>query len=114
VVRTFYRSLKLQKVTVASHHTIILREQDAGATYLRRLLYARDQDGQQTRTVHTPGGNTQVGTQTFSATTNGHNKARLFERPDEEARRKDDAQSIRNARTKAKLENETDKRARVS
>ena len=52
--------------------------------------YARDEDGKQTRTVHSPGGNTQVGTQTFVPTPNGRNEAWLFKRPDEEARRRDD------------------------
>jgi len=40
--------------------------------------YGRDQNGQQTRTVHTPGGNTHVGTQTCVTTPNGRNEARLF------------------------------------
>ena len=76
--------------------------------------YARDEDGKQTRTVHSPGGNTHVGTQTFATTPTGNNQAWLFMRPDVVARRKDDAQSTRDARTKAKHEIETGKRARVS
>jgi len=76
--------------------------------------YARDEDGKQTRTLHSPGGNTHVGTQTFVTTPNGRNEAWLFKRPDEETRRKDDAQSICDSRKKAKRENETGMRARVS
>ena len=75
--------------------------------------YARDEDGKQTRTVHSPGGNTHVGTQTFVPTPNGNNQAWLFMRPDVVARRKDDAQSIRDSRKKRKSEIETGKRARV-
>ena len=52
--------------------------------------YARDEDGKQTWTVYSPGGNTQVGKQTLSTTPNGRNEAWLIERPDEEAHRKDD------------------------
>ena len=51
--------------------------------------YSRDEDGKQTRTVHSPGGNSQVGTQTFSTTANGRNEAWLFNRPDEEVRQQD-------------------------
>ena len=75
--------------------------------------YARDEDGKQTRTVYSPGGNTHVGEQTFSTTPLGRNEAWLLNRHDEEARRMD-AQSIRNARTRAKREIETGKRARAS
>ena len=75
--------------------------------------YARDEDGKQTRTVHSPEGNTHVGTQTFVPTPNGNNQAWLFMRPDVVARRKDDAQSIRDSRKKRKSEIETGKRARV-
>ena len=63
--------------------------------------YARDEDGKQTRAVQSPRGNTQVGKQTLSTTPNGRNEAWLFKRPDEEARRKDDAQSIRDSRKKS-------------
>ena len=73
----------------------------------------RDQDGKQTRTVHTPGGTTQVGTQTFDTTPNDHNKAWLFKRPDE-ARRKDDAQSIRDSRKKAKRAEKSEEAPRES
>ena len=52
--------------------------------------YGRDQGGKQTRTVHTPGGKTHVGTQAFVTTRNDHNEAWLFKLPDEEARRQDD------------------------
>jgi hypothetical protein len=76
--------------------------------------YARDEDGKQTRTVHIPGGNTHVGTQTFVTTPTGHNEAWLFTRPDKKSLRRDNAQSTRNARTKAKRKNETGMRARVS
>ena len=76
--------------------------------------YARDEDGKQTRTVHSPGGNTQGGKQTLSTTPNGNNEAWLFERPGEEARRQDDLQSIRNSRNKNKRGNETGVQARVS
>jgi hypothetical protein len=76
--------------------------------------YGRDEDGKQTRTVHSPGGNTHVGKQTFATTPTGNNQAWLFMRPGVVARRKDDAQSTRDARTKAKHEIETGKRARVS
>ena len=55
-----------------------------------------------------------MGTQTFATTPTGNNQAWLFMRPDVVARRKDDAQSTRDARTKAKHEIETGKRARVS
>ena len=75
--------------------------------------YACDEDGKQTRTVYSPGGNTHVGEQTFSTTPLGRNEAWLLNRHDEEARRMD-AQSIRNARTRAKREIETGKRARAS
>ena len=76
--------------------------------------YARDEDGKQTRTVYSPGGNTHVGKQTFSTKPNGFNEAWLFKRPDEEARRQDDLQSIRDSRKKAKRGNETGAQARVS
>ena len=76
--------------------------------------YARDEDGKQTRTVHSPGGNTQVGKQTLSTTPNGNNEAWLFERPGEEARRQDDLQSIRDSRKRNKREIETGVQARVS
>ena len=76
--------------------------------------YARDEDGKQTRTVHSPGGNTQVGKQTLSTIPNGNNEAWLFERPGEEARRQDDLQSIRDSRKKAKRGNKTGMQARVS
>ena len=76
--------------------------------------YGRDEDGKQTRTVHSPGGNTRVGMQTFNTTPNGRNEAWLFKCPDEEARREDGAQSTRDSRTKAKRESETGIRARVS
>jgi hypothetical protein len=75
--------------------------------------YARDEDGKQTRTVYSPRGNTHVGKQIFGTTPNGRHEACLFNRHDEEARRME-AQSIRNARTKAKHEIETGKRARAS
>ena len=52
--------------------------------------------------------------QTFSTTPNGHNEARLFKLPDEEARRQDDLQSIRDSRKKNKRGNETGVQARVS
>jgi hypothetical protein len=76
--------------------------------------YGRDQDGQQTRTVHTPGGNTHVGAQTFVTTPNCRNEAWLLKHPDKEARRKDNAQSICDFRKKTKRENKTGMRARVS
>ena len=76
--------------------------------------YARDEDGKQTRTVHSPGGNTQVGKQTLSTTPNGNNQAWLFERPGEEARRQDNLQSVRNSRNKNKRGIETGVQARVS
>jgi len=75
--------------------------------------YARDEDGKQTRTVYSPGGNTHVGTQIFSTTPNGRHEAWLFNRHDEEARRMV-AQSIRDSRKKHKRENETGMRARAS
>ena len=75
--------------------------------------YARDEDGKQTRTVYSPGGNTHVGKQIFGTTPNGRHEAWLFNRHDEEARRMD-AQSIRDSRKKHKREIETGKRARVS
>ena len=75
--------------------------------------YARDQDAKQTRTVHSPGGNTQVGKQTLSTTPNGNNEAWLFERPGEEARRQDDLQSIRDSRKRNNRGIEMGKRARV-
>ena len=64
--------------------------------------------------MHTPGGKTHVGTLTFFTTPNGRNEAWLFKRPGEEARHKDDAQSIRDSRKKAKRGNETGVQARVS
>ena len=72
-----------------------------------------DEDGKQTRTVHSPGGNTRVGMQTFNTTPNGRNEAWLFKCPDEKAREKDDVQSIRNSRKKAKRESKTGMGARV-
>ena len=75
--------------------------------------HGRDEDGKQTRTVHSPGGNTRVGMQTFNTTPNGRNEAWLFKCPDEEARRQDDVQSIRDSRKKAKRESETGMGARV-
>ena len=75
--------------------------------------YGRDEDGKQTRTVHSPGGNTRVGKQTFNTTPNGRSEAWLFERPDGKARRQDDVQSIRDSRKKAKRESETGMGARV-
>ena len=74
---------------------------------------ARDQDGKQTRTVHTPGGTTQVGKQTLDTTPNGNNKAWLFKLPDI-ARRKDDLQSIRDSRKKAKRANKSEEAPRES
>ena len=62
--------------------------------------HGRDEDGKPTRTVHSHGGNTRVGMQTFNTTPNGRNEAWLFKRPDEEARRKDDAQPTRDSRKK--------------
>ena len=76
--------------------------------------YGRDEDGKQTRTVHSPGGTTRVGMQTFNTTPNGRNEAWLFERPDGKARRQDDVQSIRDSRKKAKRESKTGIRARVT
>ena len=76
--------------------------------------YARDEDGKQTRTVYSPGGNTHVGTQIFSTTPTGNNQDWLFNRHDEEARRQDDLQSIRDSRKKAKRGNETGVQARGS
>ena len=73
----------------------------------------RDEDGKPTRTVHSPGGNTRVGMQTFNTTPNGRNEAWLFKCPDEKAREQDDVQSIRNSRKKAKRESETGMGARV-
>jgi hypothetical protein len=75
--------------------------------------YARDEDGKQTRTVHSPGGNTQMGKQTLRTTPNGNNEAWLFERPGEEARRQDDLQSIRDSRKRNNRGIEMGKRARV-
>ena len=43
--------------------------------------HGRDEDGKQTRTVHSPGGNTRVGMQTFNTTPNGINEAWLFYTP---------------------------------
>ena len=97
----------------ATHHTIILRTKRMPK---QRVFgrYGRDQDGKQTRTVHTPGSKTHVDTQTFFTTPNSHNEAWLPKLPDEEkARRNDNGQSIRDSRKKAKHENETGKRARV-
>ena len=54
-----------------------------------------------------------MGKQAFSTTPNGRNEAWLFKRPDEEARRQDDRQSIRDSRKKAKHEIKTGMRARV-
>ena len=98
----YFPLAKVVKVTVASHHTYICTKR----MLKHRALggYARDEDGKQTSTVHSPGGNTQVGTQTFSTTPNGHNEARLFTRPDEEdALRKDNVQSIRDSREKPSI-----------
>ena len=75
--------------------------------------HGRDEDGKPTRTMHSFGGNTRVGMQTFNTTPNGRNEAWLFKCPDEEARRQDDVQSIRNSRKKAKRESETGMGARV-
>jgi hypothetical protein len=75
--------------------------------------YARDEDGKQTRTVYSPGGNTHVGTQIFSTTPTGNNQAWLFNRHDEEARRQDDLQSIRDSRKRNNRGIEMGKRARV-
>ena len=75
--------------------------------------YARDEDGKQTRTVYSPGGNTHVGKQIFSTTPTGNNQAWLFNRHDEEARRQDDLQSIRDSRKRNKRGIEMGKRARV-
>ena len=76
--------------------------------------YGLDEDGKQTRTLHSPGGNTRVGMQTFNTTPNGINGAWLLKCPDEKARRQDDVQSIRNSRKKNKHESETGMGARVS
>ena len=62
--------------------------------------YGRDEEGKQTRTVYSPGGNTRVGMQTLNTTPNGFNEAWFFKCPDEKAREKDDVQSIRNSRKK--------------
>ena len=75
--------------------------------------HGRDEDGKPTRTVHSPGGNTRVGMQTFNTTPNGRNEAWLFKCPDEKAREQDDVQSIRNSRKKAKRESKTGMGARV-
>ena len=59
--------------------------------------YGRDEDGKQTRFAHSPGGKTQVGTQTSATTPNGHHEAWLLTRHDEKSLRRDNTQSIRNA-----------------
>ena len=64
--------------------------------------------------VTSGGVNTRVGKQTFSTTPSGRNEAFLIKRPDEEPRRQDDVQSIRDSRKKAKHESKTGMRARVS
>ena len=63
--------------------------------------------------MHTPSGTTQVGTQTLDTTPTGHNKAWLFKRADD-ARRKDDLQSIRDSRKKAKRANKSEEAPRES
>ena len=71
------------------------------------------------RNIHTPGGN-KVGKQTYADTPNGKNQAWQFTLSpgapsgDAAERRKDNNQSIGNARKKARKEQETGKRARLT
>ena len=79
--------------------------------------YTRDDDGKQTRNLHTPSGKTHVGTQSFVPTPDGQHihEAWLFKLSgEEEARRKENGQSIRDARNKAKRKEMTGKPTRKS
>ena len=78
--------------------------------------YRRDpRDRTQLRAVLTPSGKNVVGTQSLAPTPNGQNEAWLFKLSgEEEARRNENDQSIRDARNKAQREEIAGKRARLS
>ena len=78
--------------------------------------YRRDpHNGTQLRNVYTAGGKTHVGTLSLAPTPNGQHDTWLFKfSGEEEARRNENDQSIRDARNKAQREEIAGKRARLS